>query len=118
MQHDLEGKSLLVLTIGSILISVTTVFFVRIFLELIYKGNSYEYFINNENPQLYLGCVIIALIANLFFQAVNFYKQLQTKEVVQQKVIAGTANAKFDALKNQLDPHFLFNSLNVLIKFN
>ena len=83
-------------------------------MELIYKGNSYEYFINNENPQLYLGCVIIALIANLFFQAVNFYKQLQTKEVVQQKVIAGTANAKFDALKNQLDPHFLFNSLNVL----
>ena len=107
-------KSLFVLTVGSIIISVTTVFFVRIFLELIYKGNSYEYFINNENPQLYLGCVIIALIANLFFQAVNFYKQLQTKEVVQQKVIAGTANAKFDALKNQLDPHFLFNSLNVL----
>ena len=107
-------KSLLVLTIGSILISVITVFLVRIFLELFYKGNSYEYFINNENPQLYLGCVIIALIANLFFQAVNFYKQLQTKEVVQQKVIAGTANAKFDALKNQLDPHFLFNSLNVL----
>ena len=107
-------KSLLVLTIGSVVISVTTVFLVRIFLELIYKGNSYEYFINNENPQLYLGCVIIALIANLFFQAVNFYKQLQTKEVVQQKVIAGTATAKFDALKNQLDPHFLFNSLNVL----
>ena len=107
-------KSLLVLTIGSILISVITVFLVRIFLELFYKGNSYEYFINNENPQLYLGCVIIALIANLFFQAVNFYKQLQTKEVVQQKVIAGTANAKFYALKNQLDPHFLFNSLNVL----
>jgi hypothetical protein len=30
------------------------------------------------------------------------------------RVIAGTASAKFDALKNQLDPHFLFNSLNVL----
>jgi sensor histidine kinase YesM len=109
-----KRKSLLVLTFGSVIISVTTVFLVRIFLELFYKGNSYEYFINNENPQLYLGCVIISLIANLFFQAVNFYKQLQTKEVVQQKVIAGTANAKFDALKNQLDPHFLFNSLNVL----
>ena len=44
---------------------------------------------------------------------VNFYKQLQTKEVVQQKVIAELANAKFDALKS-VAPHFLFNSLNVL----
>ena len=33
---------------------------------------------------------------------------------IEQKIIAGTASAKFDALKNQLDPHFLFNSLNVL----
>jgi hypothetical protein len=39
---------------------------------------------------------------------------LQKKEVKKQKIIAGTASARFDALKNQLDPHFLFNSLNVL----
>src|SRR5690606_27500451 len=38
----------------------------------------------------------------------------QQNKVKEQKVIAGTANARFDALKNQLDPHFLFNSLNVL----
>ena len=82
-------KSLLVLTIGSVVVRLL-LYFSKDILELIYKGNSYEYFINNENPQLYLGCVIIALIANLFFQAVNFYKQLQTKEAVQQKVIAGT----------------------------
>ncbi len=39
---------------------------------------------------------------------------MQEKKVIEQKIIAGTASAKFDALKNQLDPHFLFNSLNVL----
>src|SRR5690606_32949107 len=38
----------------------------------------------------------------------------QENRVIEQKIIAGTASAKFDALKNQLDPHFLFNSLNVL----
>ena len=32
----------------------------------------------------------------------------------EQKVIAGTASAQFESLKNQIDPHFLFNSLNVL----
>lgn len=110
----IKSKRIIVLTVGSVFLSVITVFIVRFFIEVVFKGVTYEYFIAYENPQFYLGCVIIALIANLFFQALDFYQQLQKKKVVKQKVIAGTANAKFDALKNQLDPHFLFNSLNVL----
>jgi hypothetical protein len=42
------------------------------------------------------------------------WKNASKKEVTQQKIIAGTASAKFESLKNQIDPHFLFNSLNVL----
>jgi hypothetical protein len=38
----------------------------------------------------------------------------QESKVKEQKIIAGTASAKFETLKNQIDPHFLFNSLNVL----
>lgn len=41
-------------------------------------------------------------------------KKNSRKEVVEQKLIAKSANAQFESLKNQLDPHFLFNSLNVL----
>ena len=44
----------------------------------------------------------------------NNWKAAVGKETKIQKVIAGSASAQFDALKNQLDPHFLFNSLNVL----
>ena len=42
------------------------------------------------------------------------YKYYQENKIKEQKIIAGTANAKFESLKNQIDPHFLFNSLNVL----
>ncbi|PJB12840.1 MAG: histidine kinase, partial [Flavobacteriales bacterium CG_4_9_14_3_um_filter_40_17] len=38
----------------------------------------------------------------------------QKLKIKEQTFLAGSASAKFDALKNQLDPHFLFNSLNVL----
>ena len=48
------------------------------------------------------------------FHFIYFYNKYQQNKIKEQKVIAGTASAKFDALKNQLDPHFLFNSLNVL----
>src|SRR5690606_5357895 len=48
------------------------------------------------------------------FYIIYYYNKYQQNKIKEQKVIAGTASAKFDALKNQLDPHFLFNSLNVL----
>jgi hypothetical protein len=54
------------------------------------------------------------MIVSLFFHAVYFYKKSQEKKVKEQTIIAGTASAQFESLKNQIDPHFLFNSLNVL----
>jgi len=58
--------------------------------------------------------MLISLVVSLIFYAFWYYKDRQESKVKEQKIIAGTASAKYDALKNQLDPHFLFNSLNVL----
>jgi len=58
-----------------------------------------------------------ALLISAFLHAKGFMlamKQNAKQEVVEQKLIAKSANAQFESLKNQLDPHFLFNSLNVL----
>lgn len=46
--------------------------------------------------------------------AVYFSSSKQQKLLEQQKVLVGNVSAQFESLKNQLDPHFLFNSLNVL----
>ncbi len=59
----------------------------------------------------------ISLMISAFLHAKGFMEELKKntkKEVVEQKLIAKSANAQFESLKNQLDPHFLFNSLNVL----
>lgn len=59
----------------------------------------------------------IALLVSAILHAKSFmeeWKKSTRKEVVEQKLIAKSANAQFESLKNQLDPHFLFNSLNVL----
>ena len=58
-----------------------------------------------------------ALLISAILHAKGFmdeWKKSSKKEVVEQKFIAKSANAQFESLKNQLDPHFLFNSLNVL----
>lgn len=58
-----------------------------------------------------------ALFISAILHAKGFieeWKKASRKEIVEQKLIAKSANAQFESLKNQLDPHFLFNSLNVL----
>ena len=99
---------------GSIIITIGTVFLIRIFHRVVLDGASYNEFLATESIVFYFTSLIITIVASLFFHAFYFYQQLQKNKIKEQKVIAGTASAKFDALKNQLDPHFLFNSLNVL----
>ena len=100
--------------VGSVGVTLITIFFVRAFIEIIIEQETWEEFINTERTAFYLSALLITLVISLFFHAVYYYKETQKTKVKEQKFIAGTASAKFDALKNQLDPHFLFNSLNVL----
>ena len=61
--------------------------------------------------------ILISLGVSAFLHARSFmieWKKSAMTQVVEQKIIATSANVRFESLKNQLDPHFLFNSLNVL----
>ena len=112
-----EGASLRTILLaagGSIALTLLFYFLCRTVDEVLFNGNTFMEFISNERMYYYLGPLLVITIISLFFHLVYFYKALQEKRVKEQKIIAGTASAKFDALKNQLDPHFLFNSLNVL----
>jgi len=113
-----EGKGverIIVGVIGGIVLTLIAFFFCRL-VHLVYFINRYNFseFLENEKINTYLFPLLFTAIVSLSFHLFYFYKALQERRVVEQKLIAGTASAKFDALKNQLDPHFLFNSLNVL----
>lgn len=109
------GKYRLIIgAFGSVVLTLCGIFIVRLFIRIIIEGHTFDYFIFNEKVAHYYVSLIITLIVSLVFHLIYFYKASQEKKVVEQKVIAGTATAKFESLKNQLDPHFLFNSLNVL----
>jgi len=100
--------------IGSTIITMFTYFLVRMMHVMAINGKTYTAFMQKESMGSYINVLLITFFFSLFFHALYFYKELQKKKVTEQKIIAGTASAQFDALKNQLDPHFLFNSLNVL----
>lgn len=98
----------------SLTLSFIAVFLIRFVTVVGFKQQDFQYFISHENPTHYYVSLFITFIIVVIFHAFYFYKQTQETKLKEQKIIAGTASAKFESLKNQIDPHFLFNSLNVL----
>jgi hypothetical protein len=98
----------------SFLISIVIIFLLRILEDVIIEGESWNNFINTNHLFDYLISIVMTFFVTLLFHVFYFYKSFQETKVKEQKIIATTANAQFESLKNQIDPHFLFNSLNVL----
>ncbi|AWA30151.1 histidine kinase [Flavobacterium magnum] len=99
---------------GSVIITLAGVFFVRFFIFVALEGQDAAVFVNAERVRFYIIPLIITIFVTLIFHLVYYYKAVNEKKIAQQQIIAGTASAQFESLKNQIDPHFLFNSLNVL----
>jgi hypothetical protein len=108
LKHLLKG------VLGGVLITLFCIFMINLVNGVVIKGESLETFVSGESPRYYYGSFIISMVIIVVFYSIYYYRYKQENKVKEQKIIAGTASAKFDALKNQLDPHFLFNSLNVL----
>ena len=99
---------------GSIVITLVGLFILRMTTAMFYENESFDTFITNESYRNYTFGLWITLTIVITFHAVYFFKKNQEEKVKESQIVAQTQTAKFDALKNQLDPHFLFNSLNVL----
>jgi hypothetical protein len=81
---------------------------------MVLHGRTFGEFIANERIGNYQFGFWVTLNIVIIYHFIHFYNAYQQKKLKEQKVIAGTASAQFESLKNQIDPHFLFNSLNVL----
>ncbi len=112
-------KTRAVLSVVSILIAnfILVYFCNYINFVVIQKAATMQEFFSRKYSFTNWFMINIALLISAFLHAKSFMEELRKssrKEVVEQKLIAKSANAQFESLKNQLDPHFLFNSLNVL----
>ena len=107
-------KRMLVGFVSSFIVTLFVIFLLRIFQDVVIEGNSFAQYWANETLANYVFAIVMTFIILLCFYAFYIYKAYSDSKVKEQKIIAGTASAQFESLKNQIDPHFLFNSLNVL----
>ena len=109
-----SSKRLIVGFITAFLITILIIFLLRIFTDVVIEGETFKEYWANERLANYVFATAMSFIILLCFYVFYIFKEYNESKVKEQKIIAGTANAKFESLKNQIDPHFLFNSLNVL----
>jgi len=62
--------------------------------------------------------IIIAIVLNLFlttfYEGIRLFNNWKHSLVESERLAKENISSKFEALKNQVNPHFLFNSLNTL----
>jgi len=79
-----------------------------------------QWFFNQQVPQAVLLIVhltkdLLIFIITLLFTALIYAWDINQKKTLEnQKLLLKSLQNRYDALKNQVDPHFLFNSLNTL----
>lgn len=107
-------KRILIGVVGSIAITLLGLFFLKMFTAIFFNGASLDEFIAAQTFKSYVFGIWVTLTIIITFHFIYFYNRYQKRKVKESQIVAKTESAKFESLKNQLDPHFLFNSLNVL----
>ena len=103
--------------IATVLYTVPVVLVIDYVVFVVINGNDATNFFKGQFFWIHLFYIILSLGISTFLHARGFmknWKSAMTQETTKQEIVAKTETAKFESLKNQLDPHFLFNSLNVL----
>ena len=58
--------------------------------------------------------ILIAFMVSMIFVAMAFFNNWKQSLLEAERVKAEMLQYKYESLQNQINPHFLFNSLNVL----
>jgi hypothetical protein len=103
--------------ITTVLYTVPVVLVINYVNFIVISGNNTDLFFTGASLWQHIFYIILSFGISAFIHARGFmlqWKNSVKQESTKQEIVAKTETAKFESLKNQLDPHFLFNSLNVL----
>ncbi|WP_195715309.1 sensor histidine kinase [Ancylomarina sp. 16SWW S1-10-2] len=110
-----QGKKRLVWgIIITVVYVVTVILLIDYYLLVKLQNLPFEHFFKGQYLWMHLFYIVLSLGISAFFHAKGSMQAL--KVALTQKALLENQNiaSQYEALKNQVDPHFLFNSLNVL----
>ncbi len=104
----------ILLTIAQLFVYTTvSITIVHAFTEFVMGANT-QYFTRKGFIWMNSIAILIGTFITLFSISNSFLQSWRQSEINAEKLKAAHISSQFETLKNQVNPHFLFNSLNVL----
>ena len=100
--------------IGSFLVTMGGLLVLNFILWTLIWGNPVNVLWIKENRTFYLISFVITLLVTITLHAIGFFKEIQRERIVNAQLREEKLRMELSALRTQVDPHFLFNSFNVL----
>lgn len=110
-KNDVKRTILLFLSLITVIISVEFIggFLLSLFFGLL--GTDYNH---SLDLKILITTIISTLMIMAIYDAIYYYIRLKKSIRVEEQVKQIMVQAQLDTLRNQAQPHFLFNSLNTL----
>lgn len=90
-----------------LLVEFTEIYIVENYLKIVLSGS--------EKNTLYIGSLLITFMISSIYASTAFFIQWKENLLRTQALEKANLEARYDTLRNQVNPHFLFNSLNTLL---
>lgn len=106
-------RFILVMISSSVFTVMTGYIFLQIYLQFIFEctfEKANQIFLADMLP----GLITITILVSSFFHGKAFLENWRKSELESERLKKANISANYETLKNQVNPHFLFNSLNVL----
>lgn len=105
----------MILTLVSIIVYVILITDILLFVFYRMTGLwTWEQYLSNINPEDNITTIIVTICLSAVFHGRVFLIGWRDSAVEVQRLKNENLKTQFESLKNQVNPHFLFNSLNVL----
>ncbi len=103
--------------VASHAISATVIVFIwsytgTVIIKLLYPVHFQQHWVSNKVTMTIFGGYMSYITIVIFFYAVNYYQEFKKKLINEGNLKSLVKEAELHALKSQINPHFLFNSLN------
>ncbi len=99
---------------SNIVVAVLTQGIVYFFYFVVFGDETPLSWLKRQRFEHYIGSLLIGLLITAIYQSAYFLGIWKQSVVQAEKLKSANLNAKYEALNAQINPHFLFNSLNVL----
>ncbi len=105
---------LLLRIIGALIVNVILAIVLMMILKGPVEGGDMMDAFGPRYKDTYMICFILLIFFTVLTYAISFYKEVANERVENEKLLREKSLAELNALRTQVDPHFLFNSFNVL----